>query len=879
MHRARALAAAGLIVFYGAVGARQPAVRVAVPLPVPAEALAAAAELPSPDLPTLLLHLTRVLHGAPRGGQVETARRQQAVGLALSTPQQKAGEPVPLPLDPSIWRDTILERTVPDEELVAAIISDRRAALLYYGLSALNDETLAWLGPDRATLEHLRDHPGVFAAFGRSIRVEAGHVVVPGGAAVEPLWASLVGVEPAKAAAFVQRLFRRDGRLAFFFDTIAHLDPARQRLALGLQLPAASQRERLRALFESFASAAEAWDVAAHPFTRQTLDGAVMLAALHVTPEGDLVGPRSRRMWERVFHDDELADAPFTDVEPGMPRDDPGSIDAAWLASRIARVPNSLGRRRLDVVLFAQRVFHEAGTADPAVLATALRGVEAFPALALTLERLEITNPATYVDAARSAELLTRIKREASRRTSIMAFQSALGIIERAHRSGGLAASVSQSLVTQLSALHKDGERAFTARLTRWLQTDFITAFSTEADGDPIASAETAVREALAGISAASRTRPEVEWEGRRYFVDPASAEARRLGLIREEQGGITLDDALTGVKAAERDDSVDPAAERALAETLASILYAAHLGDPDTQAVRSGNVALRHDFGFAAPPRSARSSVPWRLPVEEFGSKNGWRVRGSLLGLEAALGRLALRRIDPTVMPAEPMLGPNDTHTLTLTAALLNPHAMTNAARDEIAAALGRGRARAAALTTDPAGLDRAARDAGIDEWRRQALAWTTAHEPQRLVEQFSLVELFWLGAPRPSLLRTMDAWGAAAYPLSGCLCLEMPRVPVSAELGGRPSAGLQAIQYADVALQLADTLASLDLPASLAAAVMSFALQDVIDRTRPAYPGDATAFGRAAATLPRDQIVDYIAALTAGGPLVPVDSAGAGR
>jgi hypothetical protein len=229
--------------------------------------------------------------------------------------------------------------------------------------------------------------------------------------------------------------------------------------------------------------------------------------------------------------------------------------------------------------------------------------------------------------------------------------------------------------------------------------------------------------------------------------------------------------------------------------------------------------------------------------------------------------------------MPEEPRIGPNDTHTLTLTAALLNPRAMTNVARDEIAGALGRGRARAAALTSDPADLDRTARDAGLSEWRRQILAWTVAHEPARTLEQFSPVELFWLGSPRPSLVQTMDAWGAAGYPLSGCLCLEMPRASASEELGGRPSAGLLATRYADVALQLAGTLASLELPASLTPGIMSFALQDVIEHTRPAYPDDGTAFGRAAAALPQDRIVDYIAALTAGGPLIPAAAADGSR
>ena len=198
----------------------------------------------------------------------------------------------------------------------------------------------------------------------------------------------------------------------------------------------------------------------------------------------------------------------------------------------------------------------------------------------------------------------------------------------------------------------------------------------------------------------------------------------------------------------------------------------------------------------------------------------------------------------------------------------------MTDAARDEIAATLGRGRARAAALTSDPSELDRAARDAGLSEWRRQALAWTAGHDPGRMAAQFSPVELFWLGGPRPALFQTLGAWGAAGHPLTGCLCLEMPAPRPAEELTGRPAAGLLATRYADVALHVADTLSSLRVPASLTPGVLGFAVQDVIDRARPAYPDDPTAFGRAAAGLTRDRIIDYIAALTADGPLVPSGS-----
>jgi hypothetical protein len=872
MSRARGLAVAGLIVFYGAVGARQPAVRVAVSLPVPASAIAASAGLPSSDTATLLLNLTRVLYQAPLGQSASADKRRRAVREVMFTRQEKPGEQVPLPLDPSIWRETILGIRGDDKYLVPAIVNDRRASLLYYGLSALDDATLAWLGPDRATLQHVRARPGVFAAFGRSIRVAGGRVVVPGGDEAGPLWASLVGEEPDKPGSFVRRVFQ-DGRLAYFYDTLAHLDPPRQRFALGMQLTAASRQERFRALFESFAAAAPEWRVDDHPFSRPQLDAALMLATLEVTAEGQLSGPSGRRVWERVFRSDEMLDVPFTEIPAGEIRgDDSGAIDAAWLAARVARVPYTLGRRRLDTFLFAQRVFRTDVSTEPAQVASALRGVEAFPALMGSLERIGVVEPAAYVEAARAAEAMNGIDPEPLRHTSMMAFQSVLGIVERARRSGGFSASAAQSLARRLSAVDAVDRRTYSARLARWIQTEFAGGFPAGAQRDSTDPVEAAVIAALAG-GRGRAAAPEIEWEGRRYRVDLASAEARRIRRIRERQGGPSLDAALAGVSAASSNgngESRGPDAERVLAETLASILYTVHLGDPDTQAVLAGNVALRHDFGFAPGKGKIHSSLPWRLPAEDFGSNSGWRLRGSLLGLEAALGRLALRRLDPTVMPPAPALSNNDLQTLMLTAALFNPVGLTDAARDEIAAALGRGRARVAALRPDPAELDRVAKDAGLGEWRRQTLAWVLAHDPASAAVHFSPLELFWLGAPRPSVLNALDDWGTAIHPLSGCLCLGMPAARAPEELSGRPTAGILATRYADVSLELAAALASLEVPAALLPGILGFAMQDVIDRARPAYPDDPLAFGRAAATLPRDRIIDYIAALTADGPLV---------
>jgi hypothetical protein len=78
-----------------------------------------------------------------------------------------------------------------------------------------------------------------------------------------------------------------------------------------------------------------------------------MLGLVDVTAEGALAGPDLRGIWERVFHDDEEIGMTVP-VAPTLA--DPTPVDAAWLADRIQSVSLDLGRRRLETLLFAQRV-------------------------------------------------------------------------------------------------------------------------------------------------------------------------------------------------------------------------------------------------------------------------------------------------------------------------------------------------------------------------------------------------------------------------------------------------------------------------------------------------------------------------------------------
>jgi hypothetical protein len=583
-------------------------------------------------------------------------------------------------------------------------------------------------------------------------------------------------------------------------------------------------------------------------------------------------------LWDTVFRDD------GGDVAAAEPAPEPEAaekvpVEPAWLARRVSLVSHAVGRRRLETFLFAQRVFPEPPREEAALL-TALRGAAAYPALALTLERIGIREAATYAAAARAAAALTGIRSSEWRRVAIAEFQSAVSLIDRAVLMGGLNRTAAKDLVASLTALPILIERGYDTGFGEWLRRELAPALPLQADAtDPI---EDAVLSACAGLKDGPNTTDTVEWEGRRYRVDPAAAELKRLRRIRERQRGPQRGAARTpatlGVKleaaASAGSEAERLTAEQALAEVLTSIVYAVHLGEPDHPAVSAGNVARRHDFALSDGLLRSSSESTWRFPREERGDRGGWHVVGSLLGLEMALGRLSLRRLDLSAMPSEPTMTTSERTSATFTAAFFAPTPWADKGRDEIAAAIARGQARVASLVPDRGEVDRIAREAGLSEWRREALNWTLEHEREKAPKRFSLGELFWLGSPRAIPAAALDAWGAATVMLDGCLCLRMPLAGPWETWAGRPSMGYLASGSADVGLRSAMLLSELKLPATLAPAVVAYAVQDVIDFARPAFFDDWTAFQRTARDLPRERLMDYISAIAADGALIPMTS-----
>ncbi len=839
---------------------------------------------------------------APRLARGLEPRPSDPAAAATDAASGPGTDLVLLPLPARLWRRAVLGKSVTDDRLVEALLDDRAASLLYRGLFQLDGPTLRFFGEHAELLSWIKENRAeVFATFAGSVRVRDGGVDVPGGGAAEPLWQDLIGESPARAARFLRKLFERDeGRQAFFFHTLDRLAPAALRFALG---PAGDdperRRQRFRALADAFGRGPAWWRPEGGAFARPLVDPAVVLGLVKVGADGRPTAPAGRAFWEAAFAGQVPAAG---DATPLL--QDP-SFDAAWIAAQIGLAPASDERRvRLTQLAFAQRAFANVAPEELADALLALRGLARYPALVLLLDRMDVRKPAVYAAAVRRAESLPSRADDRRDRAALAQFQAALAILDRARFERALEAAQTESLVASLCAVPLKGGR-YAGAVASWIDERLLPALTRAVGGDSQAgSAEEILVDAMAGARPAVDDTLPFEWEGLWYRASPGIAERRRLTLVRERQGGNTLDAVLAFSRAARRlrespgpeglarlrdaasrlepgsvpagraadveaRDPVGPARARALveaadellAETLVSLAYAPHLGSAQGTALAGANVATRHEFGIEA----------WALPEEVLGS-GPWRVRGSLLGLDAALAPLSLRRLSGGVPARAPRLDPRTALGFARTVAFRSPFALRDDEMNAIAEAIARGRERAAEArgVSDSEGL---ARGAGLDPWRVQGLGYALEHEPRTAAGFFTLQELMRLGHPDAT---PGDPWGTPDLTRGGSLRLVSPPAGGYDDLLGQRLEDLDAARAPDLVLRVAVELDSRHLPASLVPGVLSMFAQDLVQEATPLSHDDWLALARFARDVPTERFDEYVSALVGEGPLVPAPEPG---
>ena len=917
-----------------------------VPLPGGLRAaLAAIGDHAAPDRAQFLAEFIRRTYDTPFGPRNDP---RDAVLQSLLA-QLKAGgatsETIPLPLSPRIWIDVVFGGQATPETLVSAILQSRSASLLYCGLLSLDDDTRAWIaGQPDLIAEVIARRPAAFLAAAPGLHVTPGGVRLPGGTLAEPAWQALVGKRPTETTDFVRALLAAgDGRLTYFFNAMSALTPAQVRVAFNLEAPDVATRvESARRLSSVFQRLWVGRTVEQRAFTRPPLDPALLLSELSVSGKGQPSVPGTQAFWNAVFDDNPRSDPPPRDAPAGFDGGQPA--DFAWLCEQVFKGELSEQRRRYMMVLFAARRVDQVTRETARDAVDTVRAVGTYPVLVAALERARVTDLAVYAGAVRKATELSTIPSDRSLRT-LAQFQGALALVTRAASRGSLSREAVSRLVSSLSAVAISERGDYEGRILTWLvnwlddearttgQRVPTTAATPAAGPDDdvfegsVGRIEQAVLRLLAGPSASEPRF--IDWEGTRYRLDLARAEAMRMkkalgestrpylssagsvvviadalaaaGLTREvllqqaqalaqlAQGDATegTEDSGDGpgryrevlavlqraaragdVRAAARvAPSLRLLADELLAAGLMEMAYAAALGPRDGVSVLAGDAASRHDFGLHA---GFGSSAAWNLAVPGTDAAQHWRLTGSVLGLDVALANFSLVSLSLRPPAKRPTLSELDRRAFIDVVGLVEPAALTDADRDTIVTAIRKGRARLEHVRT--AEEARAiAEETSLSAPRRTLLAWIVARDPERLAVFLSPSELLWLGlgnVPPEGL----HAWGAPAAARVGCLCLQVVDRRPWESFAGRTNSGMGASAFPDLNLRLAELLSDLHMPAPLLGAVLTSATLDFVNGVTSRDADDRRGLVEFVQTLRADRMEQYLALLTTDGPLVPM-------
>jgi hypothetical protein len=756
---------------------------------------------------------------------------------------------VPAPLSADAWRRLLPELpNQPDAPLFTRLVSDRSALLVATALSATDDSMRALVARDRDLLRFLyREAPGPFVVAARSLRLDGARVAVPGGEGADAIWEALAGASPLRPGEFIRALLLKDaGRLAWYFDTIASLDAPR----LAAAWPADGEGGRLgaaRSLYEPFRDSDAQTRFSDQPFRRGVADPwlVVMLSDLDGAA---LAGPSWQPMWQMLFAQNGVTrGAAARLTQDALPK-----ASLPWITREIVMTSSRERRDRFEMFRLAQRVFPTATPADLPDIAVAISGYRRYSALLLALERMEISTPATWaaaVDAARHVD-----EHAGSDRVVLASFQGIVALLERMRHLRTIDAPTAERLIRSLGEAVRSDDPVVPA-IMRWVSTTFVAALPPLERPDAWTTKTAYESTILQALWGARPPAPRVlAWEGLTYRIDRADAERERLRALRSILPSPGLDAAIAGED------------RRAFADAITVLVYCTALGDPEGPASLSREIAQRHDFGLrsAAIVRQLR---PWAPPEERQGL-GAWHIQGSLIGLDLGLSRLALRRVADGQMPAKPVLTLNDLGTLTRTVVALVAGELRDDDRDELVAAVDRGRRRVAAAEGDSAALQALAREARLSAIARETLPWVATRQPDTISQVFSHGDLLWLGRPAVPSER-LARWGLSGDGMDGRRVTMFPMPSPWEDWAGRADLGQISTRVPDLTLRLAEETARLGVPAELVPALLAFAVDDYWHETQARFSDDWPRMVGQAAALEPARVEDYVAALTGAGPL----------
>ena len=281
--------------------------------------------------------------------------------------------------------------------------------------------------------------------------------------------------------------------------------------------------------------------------------------------------PGTRRFWELAFAQNQMDDDDPQEIVESEP------VEFSWLCERVFEGDAARHRRRYHQVLFGSRVLRSVDRNHANAAVEAVRAAERYPALVAALERAGVVDVTTIAAAARRAGQLASIDSVKDAVRASAQFQGLLMLLQRATLRDSLSTNTFAELVATLAAVDLADDDTYRGGLVRWLDTQLRQQAAGAGAASPTASTngseritaatlaarddedfesqpvERVLLDLVAGPSTAdaaprmrlasereARDAPAtpriVEWEGTRYRVDLAAAEAARLERLRGEQ-------------------------------------------------------------------------------------------------------------------------------------------------------------------------------------------------------------------------------------------------------------------------------------------------------------------------------------------------------
>lgn len=883
-----------------------------------------------PDRSQFLLEVIRRVHNMPSGPEGPRDATLAALLAHLASARDaSASDMLPLPLAPSVWTTSVFGGQATVATLASDILRSRSASFFYVGLLSVDAGTRAFIAerPDLVTDLSSRLAAGfVLAAPG--LRVDGGRVALPGGERAAAAWAALVGKRLEEPPEFLRAmLWENGGRVAWFCGSLGQLTPAQLDRVLDLDAPDVQRVAAMRRLYEVFLRVAGDWRLEHRTFWRPALDPSLLAAWLPADANGRPVLPGTRAFWQAVFADAPVPAATASRREP---------LDFPWLAEQVFAGPGADHRRRLQQVLLAARLPAPETPQQVTDTGDAIRGAAHYPALIAMLDRLRFDDAKLFALAAKRANELSALEGARGVR-ALVQFQGLLALVARSASRGGMDWPEAQVMARSLIAVELAPRSDYAGRLVDWLDTSLasrrqhmpalslerlllqlvagpapLPRHTIEWEGSryrvDLAAAEIERIQRLLGEQArpwltsahtfaalaADLTDPARAADARVRAHDVVTAVAARVGWTGDDPDPRQRDtmarfrELIPLIASRSRTGDTESSARvaatlRSLADDLFArgvleLVYAVALGQSDRAWITADAAAAGHDFGMVVTtPR--HGDAAWRRPVAGADQRKEWRATGSLLGLDVSLAELGLVRLSNRPPLRRPTINEEDRRAIVEMVALAQPSALADADRVRLVAAIARGRARLAAVQT-PADAEALASAIRLSTTRRTLLAWTVAHEPSRTAAALSPLELLWLGqregagSDAPVTDPAFDAWGVTAEPISGCLCLRLPPQQPWEITAGRWGTGLFASTMPDLSLRLAELLAGMQMPSELLAPVLPSAALDLANTVAVRGQDDRRSFIEFVQALTPARVEQYLALLTTGGALVPLDA-----